>query len=146
MGERLLLAYTTLMDKAPGAAFRRARELYLNKYCVPQGNADHPLRLFVCDEQTDESVVPAPDGEPGHRLVTLTSRPGQLAIVHWQQTCPPTPLLLESYLAEEWELHADDLDLSAWTSAWFREGGHQTRFTPPVDLIVQQQSLLTLKE
>ena len=146
MGERLLLAYTTLMDKAPGAAFRRARELYLNKYCVPQGNADHPLRLFVCDEQTDETVVPAPDGEPGHRLVTLTSRPGQLAIVHWQQTCPPTPLLLESYLAEEWELHANDLDLTACTSTWFREGGHQTRFTPPANLIVQQQTLLTLKE
>jgi hypothetical protein len=111
MGERLLLAYTTLMDKAPGAAFRRARELYLNKYCVPQGNADHPLRLFVCDEQTDESRGPAPDGEPGHRLVTLTSRPGQLAIVHWQQTCPPTPLMLESYLADEWQLNADELDL-----------------------------------
>ena len=32
MGERLLLAYTTLMEKAPGAAFRRARELYLIVY------------------------------------------------------------------------------------------------------------------
>ena len=146
MGEKLLLAYSTLMGKAPGAAFRRARELYLNKYCIPQANADHPLRLFVCNEQTDETVVPAPDGEPGHRLVTLTSRPGQLAIVHWQQTCPPTPLMLESYLAEEWELHADDLELAAGTSTWFREGGYQTRFTPPADLIFQQQSLLTLKE
>jgi hypothetical protein len=68
MGERLLLAYTTLMNKAPGAAFRRARELYLNKYCVPQGTIDHPLRLFVCDEQTDESEAPAPDGQPGHRV------------------------------------------------------------------------------
>ena len=146
MGERLLLAYTTLMDKAPGAAFRRARELYLNKYCVPQGNADHPLRLFVCDEQTDEAVVPAPDGEPGHRLVTLTSRPGQLAIVHWQQTCPPTPPLLKSYLADEWQLNADELDLVVCTSPWFRDGGHQTRFSPPANLIFQQQSLLTLKE
>ena len=146
MGERLLLAYTTLMDKAPGAAFRRARELYLNKYCVPQGNTNHPLRLFVCDEQTDETVVPAPDGEPGHRLVTLTSRPGQLAIVHWQQTSPPTPPLLKSYLAEEWQLNADELDFLACTSPWFRDGGHQTRFTPPADLIFQQQSLLTLKE
>ena len=96
MGETLLqAAYTTLINKAPGAAFRRARALYLNKYCVPQGNTDHPLRLFVCDEQTDECVVPAPDGQPGHRLVTLTSRPGQLAIVHWQQTSPPTPPLLK---------------------------------------------------
>ena len=146
MGETLLLAYTTLMEKAPGAAFRRARELYLNKYCVPQANADHPLRLFVCDEQTDETVVPAPDGEPGHRLVTLTSRPGQLAIVHWQQTCPPTSPLLESYLAEEWQLNADELDLVVCTSPWFREGGHQTRFSPPANLIFQQQSLLTLKE
>ena len=146
MGEILLLAYSTLMEKAPGAAFRRARELYLNKYCVPQANADHSLRLFVCDEQTDESEAPAPDGQPWHRLVTLTSRPSQLAIVHWQQSCPPTPLLLESYLAEEWELHADDLELATCTSPWFREGGHQTRFTPPADLIFQQQSLLTLKE
>ena len=146
MGERLLLAYSTLMEKAPGAAFRRARELYLNKYCIPQANADHPLRLFVCEEQTDETVVPAPDGEPGHRLVTLTSRPGQLAIVHWLQTCPPTPSLLKSYIAEEWELNADELDLVACTSPWFREGGHQTRFTPPADLTFQQESLLTLKE
>jgi hypothetical protein len=146
MGETLLLAFTSLMEKAPGAAFRRARELYLNKYCVPQGNTNHPLRLFVCDEQTDESEAPAPDGQPWHRLVTLTSSPGQLAIVHWQQTSPPTPLMLESYLAEEWELHADDLELATCTSPWFREGGHQTRFTPPADLIFQQQSLLTLKE
>ena len=146
MGERLLLAYTTLMEKAPGAAFRRARELYLNKYCVPQGNTDHPLRLFVCDEQSDETVVPAPDGEPGHRLVTLTSRPGQLAIVHWQQTCPPTPPMLKSYLADEWQLNADELDLVVCTSPWFRDGGHQTRFTPPANLNYQQQSLLTLKE
>ena len=146
MGERLLLAYTTLMDKAPGAAFRRARELYLNKYCVPQGNTNHPLRLFVCDEQTDATVVPATDGEPGHRLVTLTSRPGQLAIVHWQQTSPPTPLMLKSYLVEEWQLNAKELDLVACSTPWFRDGGHQTRFSPPADLIFQQQSLLTLKE
>lgn len=146
MGETLLQAYTTLMNKAPGAAFRRARELYLNKYSVPQGNTDHPLRLFVCDEQTDERMVPAPDGQPGHRLVTLTSRPGQLAIVHWQQTSPPPQLMLESYLAEEWQLNADELDLVACTSPWFRDGGHQTRFSPPANLIFQQQSLLTLKE
>ena len=147
MGETLLqAAYTTLINKAPGAAFRRARALYLNKYCVPQGNTDHPLRLFVCDEQTDECVVPAPDGQPGHRLVTLTSRPGQLAIVHWQQTSPPPQLMLESYLAEEWQLKANELDLVACSSPWFRDGGHQTRFSPPTDLFVQQQSLLTLKE
>ena len=71
MGERLLLAYTTLMNKAPGAAFRRARELYLNKYCVPQGNTDHPLRLFVCDEQTDESEAPAPDRPVSYTHLTL---------------------------------------------------------------------------
>lgn len=146
MSERLLLAYTTLMQQAPGAAFRRARELYLNKYCVPQGDTNQPLRLFVCDEQSNETVVPAPDGQPSHRLVTLTTRPGQLAIVHWQQTCPPTPLMLESYLAEEWQLHVDDLDLAASSTPWFRDGGHQTRFTPPADLVFQQQSLLTLKE
>ena len=146
MGETLLLAYTTLMGKAPGAAFRRARELYLNKYCVPQGNTDQPLRLFVCNEQTDESEAPAPDGQPGHRLVTLTSRPGQLAIVHWQQTSPPTPLMLESYLAEVWQLNAKEIDLVAGSTPWFRDGGHQTRFSPPANLIFQQQSLLTLKE
>ena len=146
MGETLLQAYTILMNKAPGAAFRRARELYLNKYCVPQGNTDHPLRLFVCDEQTDERVVPASDGQPGHRLVTLTSRPGQLAIVHWQQTSPPPPLMLERYLAEEWQLNANELDLVACSSPWFRDGGHQTRFSHPADLIFQQQILLTLKE
>ena len=54
--------------------------------------------------------------------------------------------MLESYLAEEWQLNADELDLVACTSPWFREGGHQTRFSPPANLIVRQQSLLTLKE
>jgi hypothetical protein len=54
--------------------------------------------------------------------------------------------MLESYLAEEWQLHVDDLDLAASSTPWFRDGGHQTRFTPPADLVFQQQSLLTLKE
>ena len=66
--------------------------------------------------------------------------------MHLQQTCPPTPPLLKSYLADEWQLNADELDLVVCTSPWFRDGGHQTRFTPPADLFFQQLSLLTLKE
>jgi hypothetical protein len=54
--------------------------------------------------------------------------------------------MLESYLAEEWQLDAKDLDLVAGSTSWFREGGHQTRFSPPANLIFQQHTLLTLKE
>lgn len=47
MASTLHHAYQTLMTKAPGAAFRRARSLYLNKYAFPDPNPDSAFRLFV---------------------------------------------------------------------------------------------------
>ena len=85
MSEQLQQAYNALMVKAPGAAFQKARALYLNKYPLPQADGSAPLRLYVCDEQLEESIQPANDGDPNHRLAILRSRPGQLAVVHWQQ-------------------------------------------------------------
>ena len=47
MSEQLQQAYNTLMAKAPGAAFQKARALYLNKYPLPQADSTVPLRLYV---------------------------------------------------------------------------------------------------
>ena len=91
MSEQLQQAYNALMVKAPGAAFQKARALYLNKYPLPQADGSAPLRLYVCDERLEESIQPANDGDPNHRLAILRSRPGQLAVVHWQQPHPPEP-------------------------------------------------------
>ena len=76
MSEQLQQAYNALMVKAPGAAFQKARALYLNKYPLPQADGSAPLRLYVCDEQLEESIQPANDGDPNHRLAILRSRPG----------------------------------------------------------------------
>ena len=62
MSEQLQQAYNALMVKAPGAAFQKARALFLNKYPLPQADGSAPLRLFVCDEQLEESIQPANDG------------------------------------------------------------------------------------
>jgi len=139
-------AYTALMSRAPGAAFRRARSLYLNKYPLPQPDQNSPLRLFVGQEQCEEREQPAPDGVAHHRLVTLTCRPRELALVHWQQTDAADRTLISAYLRDTWELDADALHLQECKEPWFRNGGHQLRFTPPETLMAQQSSLLTLSE
>ena len=146
MSEQLQQAYNALMVKAPGAAFQKARALYLNKYPLPQADSSAPLRLYVCDEQLEESIQPANDGDPNHRLAILRSRPGQLAVVHWQQAHPPEPEQLRRYLHDTWTLNLDDLEMEAMSIPWFREGGHQSRFAAPKGLGWQQQTLLTLKE
>ena len=56
MSQRLQEAYEAFMAKAPGAAFQRARALYINKYPLPQNDEDHGLRLYVWNEQLDERV------------------------------------------------------------------------------------------
>ena len=146
MSEQLQQAYNTLMAKAPGAAFQKARALYLNKYPLPQADSKGPLRLYVCDEQLQESVQPANDGHPNHRLAILQSRPGQLAVVHWQQPHPPETEQLRSYLQNTWDLNPDDLKITPLSAPWFRDGGHQSRFEAPIGLGLQQQTLLTLQE
>ena len=85
MASTLHHAYQTLMTKAPGAAFRRARTLYLNKYAFPDPNPDSAFRLFVSREALEEGLRPADDGNPEHSIVTLTATALELAVVHWQQ-------------------------------------------------------------
>ena len=146
MIERLLEAYATLMSRAPGAAFRKARALYLNKYPLPQADEQTPLKLFVCDEQLTETLEPIDGGDPQERLVTLRSTPGALALVHWQQTDPAPDDLVRHYFRQSWGLDPEPLILKAWPEPWFRNGGHQIRITPPAGLIVQSQSSLRLSE
>lgn len=146
MSRTLQEAYTALMSRAPGAAFRRARSLYLNKYPLPQQDPNAPLRLFVCQEHCEELERPAPDGVAHHRLVTLTCRPRALALVHWQQPHAATPSLVKAYLRDTWGLDSDELQLRECDEPWFRNGGHQLQFTPPDTLMDQQSSLLTLSE
>ena len=146
MIERLLEAYATLMSRAPGAAFRKARALYLNKYPLPQADEQTPLKLFVCDEQLTETVEPIDGGDPQERLVTLRSTPGALALVHWQQTDPAPDDLARHYFRQSWGLDPEPLILKAWPEPWFRNGGHQIRITPPTGLFIQQHTLLRLSE
>ena len=146
MSSALKKGYSDLMAKAPGAAFHRARALYLNKYPLPQGSCELPLRLFVTDELLKEELLPAPDGEPGHRLARLTSRTEQLALVHWQNSEPAPLQLVKQYLREAWNLDVDSLDLLTQAEPWFRESGHQSRFRSPCELLFQQETLLTLRE
>ena len=146
MIERLLEAYATLMSRAPGAAFRTARALYLNKYSLPQADEQTPLKLFVCDEQLTETVEPIDGEDPQERLVTLRSTPGALALVHWQQTDPAPDDLVRHYFRQSWGLDPEPLILKAWPEPWFRNGGHQIRITPPTGLFVQRQTLLSLNE
>ena len=133
---KLIEAYAALMTKAPGAAFQRARSLYLNKYPLPQDEPDASLRLFVVDEDRNTS----------HRLVTLTSRPGALAIVHWQRADAPSTEQLESYLSGTWQLNPEHFNLQPFDQPWFRDSGHQCRLATPEGLIWRQRSLLTLPE
>lgn len=146
MHQRLQEAYIALMVKAPGAAFQRARSLYLNKYPLPQPDQSHGLRLFVAEEQLVEGIDAAPDGNPNHRLATLTSRSKVLAIVHWQQPQPPRQEQLQAYFAETWSINAEQLSLETLPEPWFRNGGYQTLWRLSENLIWQQHSLLTLKE
>ena len=146
MSEQLQQAYNALMVKAPGAAFQKARALYLNKYPLPQADSTAPLRLYVCNEQLEESIEPANDGDPNHRLAILRSRPGQLAVVHWQQPHPPVTEQLRYYLQEAWFLNMDELAIEALSTPWFREGGHQSRFAAPTGMSWERINVLILKQ
>ena len=142
--QRLMEAYKALMSRAPGAAFHRARGLYFNKYPLPQGESEPDLRLYVVDEQLQETIQPAEDGNTSHRLVALTSRPGALAIVHWQRVDAPTAVQVNAYLSVTWELDPARLEQQQFEQPWFRDGGYQIRLTAPSDLVWRKESLLTL--
>lgn len=142
----LVSAYQTLMARAPGAAFRKARALYLNKYPFPDNDPSRAFRLFVCRETLDEGVRPADDGNPDHQIVTLTSTAEELAVVHWQQPTAPDPDAVMSYLEEVWSLDLEASALTSQSAPWFRDGGHQTRLLAPSVLQIRQESLLTLRD
>ena len=146
MASTLHHAYQTLMTKAPGAAFRRARSLYLNKYAFPDPNPDSAFRLFVSREALEEGLRPADDGNPEHSIVTLTATALELAVVHWQQPEAPTTAALLDYLRDTWSMQPDPSSWHQPSESWFRNGGHQTRLAAPEGLLIKQQSLLTLRE
>ena len=103
MTEPLLQAYKDLLTRAPGAAFRRARSLYLNKYPLPEASGQHALRLFVCNEQLVETMEPANDGNKAHRIVTLTTTVVQFALVHWQHQDAPADEALLARRCDEFQ-------------------------------------------
>lgn len=142
----LVSAYQTLMAKAPGAAFRKARALYLNKYPFPDSDPNRAFRLFVCRETLDEGLRPAHDGNPDHQIVSLTSTAEELAVVHWQQPGAPDPNAVVRYLQDVWSLDLDSSALTSQSAPWFRNGGHQTRLLAPPGLQIRQESLLTLRD
>ena len=146
MTEPLLQAYKDLLTRAPGAAFRRARSLYLNKYPLPEASGQHALRLFVCNEQLVETMEPANDGNKAHRIVTLTTTVVQFALVHWQRQDAPADEAIAQYLRRQWEIDSNQVLLEPQAESWFREGGHQLRFSPPQPICIQQRTLLTLAE
>lgn len=147
MSMKLQQGYEQLMARAPGAAFPRARQLYLNKYSFPQSQTSPDLRLFVCDEALEETIQECEkDDKSDRRIVTLTARPGSLALVHWQQSEPAEWNAIQHYLQETWEFSLNPADLCAQQELWFRDSGHQMRFQAPTSLVIQQRSLLSLKE
>ena len=147
MSMKLQQGYAQLMAKAPGAAFPRARQLYLNKYSFPQSQTSPDLRLFVCDEALEETIQECEkDDKSDRRIVILTARPGSLALVHWQQSEPAEWNAIQHYLQETWEFSLNPADLCAQQELWFRDSGHQMRFQAPTSLVIQQRSLLSLKE
>ena len=146
MENALFSAYRTLMAKAPGAAFRKARALYLNKYSFPEHNPSSAFRLFICRESLDEGLRPADDGNPDHQIVSLTSTALELAVVHWQTPVAPNAEALTTYLRDNWFWEVDPSAFTSWKEPWFRDGGHQSRLKAPAGLQIRRESLLTLLE
>ena len=120
-------AYATLLSRAPAPLFKRARQLYLNKYSLDGRNSESQLRLFVAQERLDERVEPDPDAGPLGRLATLQSSTLELALVHWQRDDPPAEPLVETYLQQSWQL--TPFLISPGSESWFRKGGFQLRIT-----------------
>ena len=57
--DRLQQAYAALMDRAPSALFRKARQLYLNKYCLDGREPQGPLRLTYKRRRPRSALNPA---------------------------------------------------------------------------------------
>tara|TARA_B100000073_G_scaffold322961_1_gene304688 strand:- start:71 stop:541 length:471 start_codon:yes stop_codon:yes gene_type:complete len=120
-------AYGALLSRAPSPLFARARQLYLNKYCLDGRNTQSPLRLFVVQEALYEQVEADQEAGPLGKVVTLQSSTAELALVHWQRDEPPGQKLIETYLQQSWQLQPSQL--SPVEEQWFRNGGYQLRMT-----------------
>lgn len=137
--ERLQQAYAALMERAPSALFRKARQLYLNKYCLDGREPEGPLRLYIQEEKSEECIEPTLVDEEPRRLAIYTVRPLTLALVHWQQAEPADPAAQSAYL-QHWGL--ENINLSPQPGSWFREGGHHALLAAPTDLLWRKESLL----
>jgi hypothetical protein len=118
-------AYGALLSRAPAPLFTRARQLYLNKYCLDGRSSQSPLRLFVVEGTLSEQVEVDQAAGPLGRIATLQSSTTELALVHWQQVEPPAEELIETYLQHNWQLKPDSV--SPEQESWFRNGGFQLR-------------------
>ena len=126
-------AYGALLSRAPAPLFARARQLYLNKYCLDGRTTQSNLRLFVVQETLDERVDTDRDAGPLGRVVTLRSSTEQLALVHWQRDEHPGQKLIERYLQQSWQLQPSLI--APVEEPWFRNGGFQLRITLQQPLI-----------
>ena len=120
-------AYGALLSRAPAPLFTRARQLYLNKYCLDGRSSQSPLRLFVVEETLSEQVEVDQEAGPFGRIATLRSSTAELALVHWQQVEPPAQSLIETYLQRNWQLKP--FLITAKQDSWFRNGGFQLRIS-----------------
>ena len=137
--ERLQRAYAALMERAPSALFRKARQLYLNKYCLDGREPQGPLRLYVQQEKAEERIEPCLVEQEPRRLAIYTVQPITLALVDWQQTDAAEQAIQAAYL-QQWGL--DGIHLRAQNDSWFREGGHHSLLPAPSDLLWRKESLL----
>mgnify|MGYP003333539479 CR=1 FL=1 len=137
--DRLQQAYAALMERAPSALFRKARQLYLNKYCLDGREPQEPFRLYVQQEKAEERIEPRLVEQEPRRLAIYTVQPITLALVHWQQPEAADPATQAAYL-QHWGL--DGIALQPQSQSWFREGGHHSLLPAPSDLLWRKESLL----
>ena len=132
-------AYAALMERAPSALFRKARQLYLNKYCLDGREPQGPLRLYVQAEKAEERIEPRLVEQEPRRLAIYTVQPITLALVHWQQPDAADPAEQAAYL-QHWGLGG--IALQPQRESWFRDGGHYSLLPAPSDLLWRKESLL----
>ena len=137
--DRLQQAYVALMERAPAGLFPKARQLYLNKYCLDGREPEGPLRLYVQQEQAEETIEACLVEQEPRRRAIYTVKPLTLALVHWQQPAAADSAIEAAYL-QSWGLQ--DISLSPQGESWFRQGGHHSLLSAPTDLLWRKDSLL----
>ena len=136
--DRLQQAYAALMERAPSALFRKARQLYLNKYCLDGREPQGPC-VFTCNRRRPRSALNPACGARASSLSDLHRAAHHLALVHWQQPEAADPAKQAAYL-QHWGL--DGIALQPQSESWFREGGHHALLPAPSDLLWRKESLL----